>query len=229
MTSAGRPDALEALTPSRHMRSAVLARPPAQRVAAVLEAAPGPMTAQEIADALGRHHTGVRTQLRALEAAGAVEGHEDPPGGRGRPVRRYRPSPDPDEGEASGHRELVRLLMGLVRQAGFGPDDIERFGERQGWGVPEPAGGVGELWRAFERMGFSPRGRPDSDPSDLILDRCPFADGVEAPGGELICALHRGLARGIAARAAPDVEVTQLVVEDPRRAGCRLRLAARLP
>ena len=51
-----------------------------------------------------------------------------------------------------------------------------------------------------------------------MLDRCPFADGVEAPGGELICVLHRGLARGIVVRAAPEVTVTDLVVEDPRRA-----------
>ena len=49
----------------------------------------------------------------------------------------------------------------------------------------------------------------------------------EAVGGELICLLHRGLARGIAARAAPDVRVDELVFEEPRRAGCRLRLSAR--
>lgn len=227
MTPATPPDALDALAPSRHLRSALLARAAARRVVAALDAAPGPMTAQEIAAALGRHHTGVRTQLRALEDAGAVESDEDPAHGRGRPARRYRLRPDPDEREARGHRELVRLLMGLVRQVGFGPEDIERFGERQGWGVPEPGGGVGEIREAFARLGFAPRVDSDAEPHDLVLDRCPFADGVEASGGELICILHRGLARGIAARAAPGVEVTELVVEEPRRAGCRLRLAAR--
>jgi len=117
--------------------------------------------------------------------------------------------------------------MAVVRQTGLGADEMERFGEAQGWAVPSPGGGIGELREAFERMGFAPREVPGRAPPDLILDRCPFADGVEVAGGELICVLHRGLARGIARRAAPDVTVTELVVEDPRRGGCRLCLAAR--
>ncbi len=222
-------DALDALSPARHARAEALARPPARRVAAALEAAPRPQTAQEVADALGLHHTGVRIQLAALEKAGVVEGRTDPPRGRGRPVRRFALAPAPAEREADGHRELVRLLMGVVRQTGLGPDEMERFGERQGWAVPLPGGGIDELRGAFERLGFAPREVPGKDPPDLVLDSCPFADGVEAPGGELICLLHRGLARGIALRAAPGVTVTDLVIEDPRRAGCRLCLAARAP
>ena len=225
MTAAG-PDALDALSPARHGRAVVLARPAARRVAAVLEAAPGPLSAQEVADSLGLHHTSVRTQLAALERAGVAESHADPPRGRGRPARRYVLASDPDDREAQGHRELVRLLMALMHQTGLGPEEMERFGERQGWAVPAPGGGIGELREAFERMGFAPREVPGADPPDLILDRCPFADGVEAPGGELICVLHRGLARGIALRTAPELTVTDLVIEEPRRAGCRLCLAA---
>lgn len=223
-TSEIRPDALDALSPARHARAAALARPAARRIADVLEASAEPMTAQEVAEALGRHHTSVRAQLAALERAGVVEGRTDPPRGRGRPVRRYVLAVDPGDREAVGHRELVRLLMGIVRQTGLGPEEMERFGEGQGRAVPAEGGGIDELSAAFERMGFAPRAVPGPAPADLILDRCPFADGVEAPGGELICVLHRGLARGIAARAAPDVTVAELVVEDPRRAGCRLRL-----
>lgn len=184
------------------------------------------MTAQEVADSLGRHHTSVRAQLDALEAAGIAEAVTDPPRGRGRPVCRYALAPDAGEREAAGHRELVRLLMGLVRQTGLGPAEMERFGEGQGWTVPREGGGIGEIREAFARLGFAPREIPGPAPADLVLERCPFADGVEAPGGELICVLHRGLARGIAARAAPGVTVAELVVEEPRRAGCRLRLEA---
>lgn len=223
-TPRSRPDALDALVPARHARSAALGRAAARRIAEVLEGAEGPMTAQEVADALGRHHTSVRAQLEALEEAGVTEGVTDAPSGRGRPVRRYALAPDAGDREAVGHRELVRLLMGLVRQTGLGPEEMERFGEGQGWTVPREGGGVGEMRDAFERLGFAPREIPGPAPADLVLDRCPFADGVEAPGGELICVLHRGLARGIAARAAPEVTVAELVVEDPRRAGCRLRL-----
>jgi predicted ArsR family transcriptional regulator len=219
---------VDALIPARHARMAVLARPSARRVASVLERAGRPLTAQEVAEELGLHHTGVRTQLAALEQAGVIEGRADPPSGRGRPVRRYAPAPDPDAREAEGHRELVRLLMALVDRLALRPDEMERFGEDQGAAVPHPGGGVRELWEAFARMGFAPRGA-DGAPLDLVLDRCPFADGVEAPSGDLICILHRGLARGILGRAAPGVTVEELVIENPRDAGCRLRLADRRP
>ena len=229
MGGGSRAGVVDALVPARHARAAALARPAARRVASVLEGAGGPMTAQEVADAVGRHHTGVRAHLTALEAAGVLEGRVNPPRGRGRPLRRYAWAPDPDEREAEGHRELVRLLMTLVRQLALGPEEMEHFGEGQGAAVPRPGGGVEELWSAFERMGFAPRRPPGGSSLDLVLDRCPFADGVEAPGGELICVLHRGLARGILARAAPGVAVEELQVAEPRRAGCRLRLADRGP
>lgn len=202
-------------------------RPAARRIAALLEEADGPMTAQEVADALGRHHTSVRAQLMALEEAGVAEGATDPPRGRGRPVRRYALAADPGDREAVGHRELVRLLMGLVAETGLGAEEMERFGEGQGWGLPVEGGGLDEVRLAFARLGFAPRPEPGPAPADLVLGRCPFADGVEAPGGDLICILHRGLARGIVGRAAPEVAVADLVAGDPRRGGCRLRLEAR--
>jgi predicted ArsR family transcriptional regulator len=226
MVGGGPPGAIDALVPARQARLSVLGRPAARRVVAALQAGTAPMTAQEVADAIGRHHTGVRAQLIALEEVGVIEGHTDPPGRRGRPVRRYAPIPDPDEREAEGHRELVRLLTRLVGQLGLGPEEMESFGQRQGAGITRGDGGVAELWRAFERMGFAPHAPDDGCPADVVLGRCPFVDGVEAPGGELICVLHRGLARGILQRAAPEVRVAGLITEDPRRAGCRLRLTS---
>lgn len=99
------PDALDALSPARHTRAAALARTPARRVAAALEAAPGPQTAQQLADALGLHHTGVRIQLVALERAGVVESRTDPPRGRGAPCAatssRRRPESARPAGTAS--------------------------------------------------------------------------------------------------------------------------------
>ena len=218
------PHAIGSLTPVRNTRTAALLRPAARRIATLLEDADGPMTAQEVADALGRHHTSVRAQLMALEEAGVAVGVTDPPSGRGRPVRRYVLATDPGDREAVGHRELVRLLMGLVSGTGLGPEEMERFGEGQGWSIPVEGGGLDEVRLAFERLGFAPREVPGPAPADLVLDRCPFADGVEAPGGGLICILHRGLARGIVGRAAPGVTVAELVARDPRRGGCRLRL-----
>lgn len=231
-TSPGTDDApgvLDALAPARRRREDALARPSARRIERALRAAPRGLTAQQVAEAVGRHHTGVRAQLAELERSGVVEVRVDLPAGRGRPPRRYLLAPDPTEREAAGHRELVRLLMSLVREAGFGPAEIERFGERQGAGIVRSGGGVGEIWDVFARLGFAPRRGDDGPPGDLVLGRCPFTDGVEAPNGQLICLLHRGLARGIARAAAPGTEVIDLEVREPRRAGCRLRLSSLAP
>lgn len=223
------PDVVEALAPARRSRADALSRPTARRIEEALRSAPRGLTAQEIAEAVGRHHTGVRAQLAELERARVVQVQLDPPAGRGRPPRRYVLAPDPAELEAAGHRELVRLLMSLVSQAGFGPDDLERFGESQGAGIARAGGGPGEIRDAFQRLGFDPRRADDDAPADLVLGRCPFVDGVEAPHGQLICVLHRGLARGIARSAAPGVELIDLEIKEPRHAGCRLRLSPLAP
>jgi predicted ArsR family transcriptional regulator len=221
------PDVAEALDPPGAAWSRALGRPAARRIVEALREAGGAgMTAHDLAAALGQHHTGIRAQLAALRDAGVVEAEADAPAGRGRPAIRFRLAPDPAEREAAGHRELVRLLMDLVRQAGFDAEDVERFGEVHGRQIARPGAGPGEIREAFERLGFAPREAGAGAVPDLVLGSCPFADGVEAPGGDLICVLHRGLARGVAASAAPGVRVDDLEVVGPRTAGCRLRLSA---
>lgn len=210
--------------PDPRVRDEALSRTAARRVADVLRESDRGMTAQEIADVLGLHHTGVRVQLNSLVEAGVLVSSTDPPQGRGRPRTRFSLAPDPRAQEAAGHRELVRLLMGLVRRLGLGEDDMEEFGIGQGAGMVDPEGGPQELVDAFARLGFAPRVVPGAAPQDLVLDRCPFAAGVEAPGGDLICVLHRGLARGITSACMPDVRVAGLDANDPHTAGCRLRL-----
>lgn len=211
---------------TRTRRQEALSRPATRRVADALASADHPLTAQQVADQLGLHHSGVRGHLNALVLAGVAESTTQQPQGRGRPRTLYTLTPDPDAQEAEGHRELVRLLMNLVNRMGLGPEDMESFGEGQGTTIPRPGGGADELRDAFARLGFAPREVPGPPPRDLVLDRCPFAAGVEAVGGELICVLHRGLAKGIAATACPDVRVRELIEQDPRIAGCRLRLEA---
>jgi DNA-binding transcriptional ArsR family regulator len=42
---------------------------------------------------------------------------------------------------------------------------------------------------------------------------------------DTVCALHLGIAEGVAALAGDRVEIDELVPHDPRRANCRLRLS----
>jgi predicted ArsR family transcriptional regulator len=220
----GPPGAGDALDPARRRVAGIIARPPAQRLVDALQAAGRGLTARELADILDRHHSRVRPLLAELEAAGAVEAQVDPPGSRGRPARRYVLVRDPAEREAAGHQELVRLIMLLVRTAGFGAAEVERFGELHGAGIVEPGGGVGQVREVLARLGFAPRETHGDAEIELVLRRCPVADRVREPGGRLICLLHRGLARGAAMRAAPEVAQVALEARPGRRGGCRLRI-----
>ena len=75
--------------PDPRVRDEALSRTAARRVADVLRESDRGMTAQEIADVLGLHHTGVRVQLNSLVEAGVLVSSTDPPHGRGRPRTRF--------------------------------------------------------------------------------------------------------------------------------------------
>jgi len=56
----------------------------------------------------------------------------------------------------------------------------------------------------------------------LVLGACPFAE-IAATDPATVCALHRGLADGVAERVG-GVEVEALEVADPAGGGCRVVL-----
>ncbi|HMM48110.1 MAG TPA: hypothetical protein PKE32_00655 [Miltoncostaeaceae bacterium] len=168
-----------------------------RRVLDVLDRADRPLTVQEIADSIRRHHTGVRPQLAALVRAGVVEARVDPPKGRGRPATRYALAGlDPTE-TAAEHQTLLALVRSLTKDHDFSEEDVERFGESHGHMLAHPDSGADDVRRQFTALGFTPRTIPGR-PGALRLAHCPFADRVREPGGELICIMHRGLTRGLA-------------------------------
>jgi predicted ArsR family transcriptional regulator len=197
-----------------------------RRVLDVLDRADRPLTVKEIADMVRRHHTGVRPQLAALVRAGLVDARTDPPQGRGRPVTRYSVAPPAHSRAADDHMQLLSVVADLIRSHGFGPEDVERFGESQGHALTgDGQGGMGAVRRELSALGFTPRTVPGR-PGVLRLGRCPVAHLVTRQGGELICVMHRGLTSGLARRAGlggADIEFAP-----PERARCCvvLRLAA---
>jgi predicted ArsR family transcriptional regulator len=194
-----------------------------RRLLDVLDRADRPLTVQEIADMVRRHHTAVRPQLAALVRAGLVDARTDPPQGRGRPATRYTVAPLARTESADIHLQLLSVVADLVRTHGFSAEDVERFGESQGYAQARDGGGAGEVRRQFATLGFTPRTVPGR-PGVLELGRCPLAHLVSEPGGELVCALHRGLTRGMARRAGlpgADLEIVPL-----DRARCRVTLGS---
>ena len=58
---------------------------------------------------------------------------------------------------------------------------------------------------------------------DVVLRNCPFESAVLADP-DTICDLHLGIAEGVAELAGEQIVVDELIANDPRRAGCRLRM-----
>jgi predicted ArsR family transcriptional regulator len=203
-----------------------LAQPSRRRIVEELSASPEGLTAFSLAERVGIHHNAVRQHLSILAAAGIVAAEREAPQGRGRPSTRYRVV-DGDAQAAAGHRELVRLLVKLLRQTGFAPQDLESFGRSQGRGMTEAGAGPRAVLDAFARLGFAPHetaSAAEAAEGRIVarLECCPFREAVLAPGGESVCHLHRGLAEGLLERAAPGARLAGFEVRDPIHAGCRL-------
>lgn len=194
-----------------------------QAIRAALEAAPAGLSAPELARVVGLKHNAVRKHLRLMQAGGLVEAVAAGRSGRGRPAVRFRLAPSARE----GRRELARLLVGIIVTSGMGEDDIERYGYLEGQGLLPTGAGPEAIIRLLEEFGFAPvRTEVSTDELDLSLMRCPFAEAVSAPGGQLVCVLHRGLSAGLAEGALGGGHLRAFEIADPLEGGCRVVMQA---
>ena len=83
------------------------------------------------------------------------------------------------------------------------------------------SGGLDLLEAVACHEGFSPVRREHEGHVDLVLRRCPF-EVAASVDPETVCTLHLGLAEGVAAESG--ISVRELVVHDPRRAGCSIEV-----
>jgi len=213
--------------PSPVTPAEALAQPSRRRIAEILTGAPAGLTPFEIAEAVGLHHNAVRRHLDVLARAGVVVSEREPAAGRpGRPSRRYRLVAAEGLAEA-GHRELVRLLVELIRRTGASERDVEEFGRDEGRLLGHGQRSGAGLVETLAGLGFAPDDVTESAARtrgelDLRLRRCPFADAVLAEGGHLVCALHRGLTLGVLDTTEPDAYLAAFDIRDPTAAGCRV-------
>jgi predicted ArsR family transcriptional regulator len=77
----------------------------------------------------------------------------------------------------------------------------------------------------MQRRGFRPHRTVKGPKVDFVLGRCPFED-VATTNPAAVCQLHLGLAEGLA-QGLGGLEVEDLVIKNPRRAGCRVALRQR--
>lgn len=184
-----------------------------------------PVGITELATHVEVHHNAVRQHLDKLVDAGLVIESTASTGRPGRPRLEYIASPSADSRWGTvGPYQRLSLLLAEIVSSGDTPVEVgRRAGHRLR--VPATDDTLADVALALDRQGFEPRIiRHDDGDGEVVLAVCPFAAAADQDS-DVVCGLHRGIADGLV--EGTELEVTDLVVEDPQRAGCRVRLRRR--
>jgi predicted ArsR family transcriptional regulator len=181
----------------------------------------------ELTDHLGLNHNAIRQHLAKLVAADLVLESREATGRPGRPRLTYvvHAATDSRWGVVGSYERLSLLLTEIIR-TGDRPVEVgRRHGRREAvaQGLAGDADAVlGAVGETIARQGFDPVLHREGDDIDIELRSCPFAATAVADP-DTVCALHLGIAQGMAEHAHGLV-VDELVARDPRRQTCELRM-----
>ena len=187
--------------------------------------APEPVDVATLTRHVRLNHNAVRQHLAKLCSAGLVVEESAAANGRGRPRLRYRPAlgADRDWGIPSAYEQLAVMLLEMMT-SGRGAREVgAEVGRRIAEGLPETPDPVDRLELNAARQGFEPRRVNQNSSVDIVLGRCPF-EAAAGAAPDVVCQLHHGVAEGISEASGGTVDVVDLVVGDPSRGGCRLKL-----
>lgn len=178
----------------------------------------------ELTGHLGLNHNAIRQHLAKLCDAGLVVEAKARPSGRGRPRLVYRVEPSADSRwGVVGPYERLSVLLAEVLRSGAPPVDVGRRSVAMALDTAEPDP-VQAVVDVMARDGFEPVVfRRSGGASEIVLQSCPFAAAAETDPAT-VCALHLGIAEGVADLTGGRVVVDDLVANHPRRAQCRLRV-----
>lgn len=188
--------------------------------------APDPVDVAELTEHLQLNHNAIRQHLAKLVDADLVVESKRPPTGPGRPKLVYAIAPATESrwGVTGPYERLSVLLTEIIR-TGDTPVEVGRREGRRQWsgsGGPGREQTLSEVCDVMAREGFEPEIRRRGARVDVVLHNCPFQSTALADP-DTVCALHLGIAEGLA-EGAETVVVDDLVAKDPRRANCRLKL-----
>lgn len=204
-----------------------LSQPTRARLFALLSELRRPAGTVELAERLELHPNGVRVHLERLEQEGLVE-RTSVRQQRGRPRDAWTIAPEAQPGGKAPHayHDLGRWLARALRNRGGGLRGIEGTGREIGRELA-PQGAEQDpdaLKTTLTALGFQPTVESGAgDRTAICLGNCPFRDAVRE-NQPAICALHRGITRGLLDELAPQAKLTGFVPHDPDRAGCRIEL-----
>jgi predicted ArsR family transcriptional regulator len=178
----------------------------------------------ELTDHLGLNHNAIRQHLLQLVETGLVARRIASAQGRGRPRQLFEVHPAADErwGVGGPYRRVSLVLIEMLH-SGDGALEVGRRAGKEAAAIGKLGGerAVEELGEVMRSGGFDPLVVSGHDSAELVFRHCPYADAASADP-DTVCALHLGLAQGLAGNFE-GLEVDELKRHDPRRAGCRLR------
>jgi predicted ArsR family transcriptional regulator len=185
-----------------------------------------PVDIAELTEHLGLNHNAIRQHLAKLLHAELVTESHAPQQRRGRPKLVYsvHPAAESRWGVTGPYERLSALLAEVVR-TGDSPEEVGRRSVRprrlgSGDEVEDP---LDVLVDTMARQGFEPEIRTRGKAHEVVLQSCPFAT-TALVDPDTVCALHLGIAMGVADLTDGCLVVDELIPHDPRRARCRLRV-----
>jgi predicted ArsR family transcriptional regulator len=204
-----------------------LSQPTRARLFALLAELGRPAGTTELAQCVELHPNGVRVHLERLEKAGLVQ-RARVRRSRGRPPDSWTIAPQARPGgqPPRAYHDLGRWLARALRARSPGPRSVEQTGRQIGHELAPKrvASDIDALTSTFTSLGFQPIVQQhEGDRLTFSLRNCPYRDAVRE-NQPVICALHKGITRGLLDALAPDAKLAGFVPHDPDRAGCLIEL-----
>ena len=220
---------------SLQQEARALGDPTRHRVFRYIADADRPVGVAELTDHVQLNHNAVRQHLAVLKEANLVVEEIEDRSRPGRPRLLYRLHPEVADrwGTPGSYAWLASLLASAVRHHETPREAGIRAGHERVATMTATATGTTTssstisstedvLQEEMARRGFRPTRVEKGRRLELVLERCPFAE-VAGTDPATICALHLGLAEGLA-EGLGGLVVERLVRKRPDRAGCRLVL-----
>jgi predicted ArsR family transcriptional regulator len=186
-----------------------------------------PASTDELATELGLHRNGVRMHLERLAEAGLViRERERRPQGRPRDAWLINPDAQPGGDPPTAYTDLSRWLARSMPAGKSRIRDVEAAGREIGRELaPDVTAATAEGIRdVLGALGFQPASRIDRKGMlTYTLGNCPYRDAVRE-NQTVVCALHRGLTRGLLDEMSPRTKLAGFVPKDPYTAGCLIQL-----
>ena len=204
-----------------------LSQPTRARLFALLSELKRPAGTVELAERLELHPNGVRLHLERLANEGLVE-RAQVRQRRGRPPDAWTIAPQAQPGGRAPHayQDLGRWLARALKAQPGGLRGVENTGREIGRELApqDPHDDPNAFETALTALGFQPTiERREDDGVTVCLGNCPFRDAVRE-NQPAVCALHRGITRGLLDVLEPRAKLTGFVPHDPDQAGCLIEL-----